>query len=70
MADVNTALVVEDNPEYQKGPCVLVLQEDARGNPIHVVWGIPKGASFPAVAVTAYRPNPLLWTKGFLRKKP
>ena len=28
------------------------------GEPIHVVWGIPKGHDKPVVLVTAYRPDP------------
>ena len=69
MAGVSEGVVVEDYPEYPKGPCVLVFQKDLQVNPIHVVWGIPKGASSPAVLVTAYRPDPDQWSKDFMRKR-
>ena len=70
LAGVSEGVVVEDYPEYPKGPCVLVLQRDYRGQTIHVVWGIPRNAASPAVVVTAYRPDPDQWTDNFMRRRP
>jgi Domain of unknown function (DUF4258) len=66
---VAAAVVVEDYPEYPKGPCVLTLQKDRGGRVMHVVWGIPRNVSGPAVLVTAYRPDPERWTDDFQRRK-
>jgi len=69
MAGVETALLVEDYPNYPKGPCVLVLQRDGGKNPVHVIWGVPKGKDSPVVLVTAYRPDPDRWSDDFLRRR-
>jgi hypothetical protein len=63
------ALVVEDYSEFPKGPSVLVLEDDASGKPIHVVWGIPKGLTSPAVLITAYRPDPAKWDETWLKRR-
>ena len=66
---VGAGVVVEDYPAYPKGPCTLVLQQDRGGDAIHVVWGIPRGLTSPAVLITAYRPDPARWTEDFLRRR-
>ena len=65
LAGVGAAQVVEDYPQYGKGPCVLVLQHDQNGEGIHVLWGIAGKSKTPAVLVTSYRPDPAKWSRDF-----
>jgi hypothetical protein len=65
---IKAAVLVEDYPEFAKGPCVLVLQRERNGNPIHVLRGVPKGESGPAVLITAYRPDPKRWSADLRRR--
>lgn len=53
---------------FCKGASVLLLQQDRNNNPIHTVWGIPKGKSEPAVLITAYIPDVLKWDKTFTKR--
>src|SRR5436309_10997837 len=69
LAGLAEAEILEDYPEYPKGPCALLLQRDGMGRPIHVVWGIPKNRTSPAVMVTAYRPDPERWSTDFRRRR-
>lgn len=66
---VSKAETVEEYPDYPKGPCILVLQEGRDGQPIHIVWGIPKGHEAPAVLITAYRPDRQRWSIDFKTRR-
>lgn len=66
---LTNAILVEDYPDYPKGACVLVRQTDNEKRYIHVLWGIPKDRTEPAVLITAYRPDPEMWENELLRRK-
>ena len=64
------AVVVESYPEHTEGPCLLALQYDARGNPIHIVWGFKYDPDPVASVITAYYPDLDIWEPDFMRRKP
>ena len=70
VAGISAAILVEAYPDFGKGPAVLVMQHDNAGEPIHVVWGIPKGYDRPAVLVTVYHPDPGRWDESLTRRLP
>ncbi len=69
LSGVQDAVVVEEYPDFPKGPRVLFLQKDRTGAPVHVVWGIPRGHDEPVVLVTAYRSDPERWDETFVRRR-
>jgi Domain of unknown function (DUF4258) len=69
MAGIATAIAIEEYPDFAKGPCILVLQRDRDNRAVHVVWGIARNLTAPAVLVTAYRPDPDRWSADFLKRE-
>jgi hypothetical protein len=69
IAGLANAVVVEDYPNYVKGPCVLCLQRDEIGNAIHVLWGLAANAPKIATLITAYRPDPQRWMEDWITRR-
>ena len=70
VAGVANAIIVEDYPDFAKGPCVLCLQQDDTGRQIHVLWGIAASNSESATIITAYRPDPERWMTDLMTRRP
>jgi hypothetical protein len=43
VSGIDSAVLVEDYPEFPKGASLLVHQTDKNGEAVHLAWGIPKG---------------------------
>lgn len=65
---VDKSILIEEYPDFAKGPCALFLQNDLDGKAMHVVWGVPKGYDEPVVLVTAYRPDPKRWDRTYRKR--
>jgi hypothetical protein len=63
-----SALAIEDYPDAKRGSSVLVFWRDRDGNPLHAVWGIHASNPDKAVLITAYRPDPKLWTPDYRKR--
>lgn len=65
---IHNSTVIEEYPDYHRGPCILVKQMDGQKYPIHIVWGIARGSQGPAVLVTGYRPDPDRWNNDYTKR--
>ena len=69
LAGAAAGAVIEDYPHDEAGPAVLMLQRDAGGRPLHVIWRIAAATAGPVLLVTAYRPEPAQWNEDFRVRK-
>ena len=65
---LQSAAIVEDYPDANRGPPALVVFPDAPRNVLHAVWGLSKALPDIAVLITVYRPDPLQWTPDFVKR--
>lgn len=65
IAGATAGEVIEDYPHDDAGPAMLMLQRDANGLPLHVIWRIEAATAGPALLITAYRPDAAQWSADF-----
>ena len=70
LANIDTAEVLEDYPTYYTGPSFLLLHRIEGATVAHAVWGIEHGTEEPAVFITTYRPDTVLCSDDFRKRKP
>ncbi len=62
---LSCAQLLEDYPDYERGPCCLVCGKTETGRPIHVVCT----TSLPElVIITVYEPKPPKWITPYQRR--
>jgi Domain of unknown function (DUF4258) len=61
LSTLKSGFVVEDYPEYHKGPAVLILTATKVSPALHSLWGVPLDERRPATLITAYIPDPSKW---------
>jgi len=69
VGSIESASVVEEYPNYHKGPCLLLLHRMSSGQAVDALWGIAKDQPNEVTLVTAYRPDPRRWSDDFLKRK-
>lgn len=65
---LSNARLVEDYPDAQRGPTVLVLCSLRNGRGVHCVWGIHSSRPDVCVLITAYLPDVAQWSKDLLKR--
>lgn len=65
---VHYGQIIEDYPDDTPFPSGLWLGRDAHGRPIHVVVA-NNAADNQYIIITAYHPNPLLWSSDWTTRR-
>ena len=64
----STRAVIEEYPEDQPYPSVLVLGRTSAGRPLHLVCAYAEAEDY-LVVVTVYEPDPLRWDEEFRHRR-